>query len=149
MKKELVKYLRPFSSKLVRGYDSRNRTNIVVFVRADENDDYIVGKVDKGGYDEKAGCWISKLEEEKISVSEVFPCDKIRFITPRYEALFEVNNLDMVLLDGQPVRVIAVDGGDIYHFRFDLPGVMGSVWHICEFAEKQNEHGNRVKQIDA
>ncbi|AOY74734.1 pentapeptide repeat-containing protein [Clostridium formicaceticum] len=62
---------------------------------------------------------------------------KVRFIRSNYETIFEVNDGDMVLIDGQLRKVNYMDE---YHFNFDG----GKCYHIWEFAEKVNPQGNRV-----
>lgn len=94
---------------------------------------------------------IGSDEEVQLEVTSITPADKVRFIAPHYKLLFEVKNLECVLLDGEIRRVIAFEGGEVYHFGFDLPNAKSNsyvkCWHICEFAEKFNPNGDRVKPI--
>lgn len=69
---------------------------------------------------------------------------KIRFITPNYENLFEVE-------DGQEVKLTHSDGTEIvkpckyiddYHFYFG-----NTCYHICEFAEKVYRNSAKVSPI--
>lgn len=78
----------------------------------------------------------------KLSVDSIKPIDKIRFITPRYEEIFAVNNLDSVYFVSKILQVVWYDD---YHFAFFENGKIGKVWHICRFAENFNENGKMIR----
>jgi hypothetical protein len=161
MEKELIKLMRAYTTKLVRiGTATRRCEDIMRYLRPDENDgNYIIVEADKGYYDNNARCWKKDLQEERIAVKDVEPCIKIRFITPDYITLFEATDFDMVEFDTYSFdrsagyiksgtelrRVIADDCGtddlSAYHFHFEN----GECYHICEFAEKVNPNGDRVR----
>lgn len=70
---------------------------------------------------------------------------KIKFITPVYEELFSVN-------DGESVRLVDEYGNeqiiccsyvDEYHFMEDGKWT----WHICEFAERNENEGYVVSPV--
>lgn len=67
---------------------------------------------------------------------------KIRFITPRYEELFKIE-------DGEEIRIIYPDGDSITRVCEFMDEthlkVGGYVYHICEFAEKMKLAGNKVE----
>ena len=77
--------------------------------------------------------------------------DKIRFITPHYDLLFEVENNGIVLYKGQKRKVVA-DDSPVYHFHFaDVETNKSTSWtaHICEFAERVNASGREVVPLDS
>ena len=77
---------------------------------------------------------------ELISLTNMDPADKIRFITSDYKTLFEVNNLDFVKVNGEEKRAIFLDS---HHFKFEneIP------YHICEFAEICERHNAKVEPV--
>lgn len=150
MEKELVKYLREYSANVQCLETAERYTYLGV---SPTNPDFmLVRRKAHLSWDEENGCtvWL-KDEDIEVDIASVIPYDTVPFITPRYERLFVVKNLDCVLFDGKVVRVVAMDSSDsdsAYHFRFEpINGSEGSYgcWHICEFAERVNEGGNRVK----
>jgi hypothetical protein len=88
------------------------------------------------------GATASEIEYHRQQIEEALHIPdmakkKIRFITPDYNTLFEVNHGDKVLMDGKPRVVNYMD-----ETHFNLDG--GECWHICQFAERVNPQGNRV-----
>ena len=78
--------------------------------------------------------------EEAVSVAEVIPCDKVRFINPDYQKKFEVDNFADVLVNGEKRTVAYIDD---YHFQF----IGGCVYHICQFAELCSMNGIEVSKL--
>jgi hypothetical protein len=70
----------------------------------------------------------SKNYEVELRITELEPANKVRFITPNYEELFTITDLDYILVNGELRRVIYLDE---YHFQFEK----GNVYHICQWAE--------------
>ncbi|MCC8045823.1 MAG: hypothetical protein LIP12_10040 [Clostridiales bacterium] len=81
---------------------------------------------------------------ETLKLSDCVPADKIRFITPQYETLFEVPDLGRVKVNGEIRRVNWVDD---FHFEFIEPRYSGC-YHICEFAEIAKMNGLKIEKID-
>ncbi len=75
-----------------------------------------------------------------LPVADIEPCNRVRFITPNYDTLFEVTDFDTVKVNGEVRRVYSLDD---YHFGF----VGGAVFHICEFAELCQRNGLSVEPI--
>lgn len=75
-----------------------------------------------------------------LNLSDIEPSNKIRFITPNYDTLFEVTDLKTVKVNGEVRRVYYLDD---CHFGF----VGGAVYHICEFAELCKRNGIKVEQM--
>ena len=78
---------------------------------------------------------------ETLFIDSVVPHNKIRFITPDYKELFEVKDLEDVLINGEPHKVAYIDEA---HFTFvgESLALYGGCLHICQFAEicERNKH---------
>lgn len=81
-----------------------------------------------------------KVMVATLKCENIVPTDKVKFITPHYDTLFEVANLGNVRFNGEVKRVIFLDG---YHFIFEG----GSGFHICQFAELAEEYGWKVEPV--
>lgn len=77
-----------------------------------------------------------------LTISEVEPEDKIRFIASDYDTRFVVPNLGLIRMNGEARQVFAYDE---CHFGFiqrdytekpDGKNHSASCYHICEFAER-------------
>lgn len=77
----------------------------------------------------------------EVKCDDVSTADKVRFITPNYETLFEVKNLGKVLLNGKVRQVFFIDE---CHFGFVENG---NIYHICEFAELAEKHNAKVEPL--
>lgn len=76
---------------------------------------------------------------EVLRCSDISPANKVRFITSKYEELFEVEDLGTVIFDGKGKKVVYLDE---YHFMFADTQV---VYHVCEFAERAERTGSVVE----
>ena len=81
-----------------------------------------------------------KVMVATLKCENIVPTDKVKFITPHYDTLFEVANLGNVRFNGEVKRVIFLDG---YHFIFEG----GSGFHICQFSELAEEYGWKVEPV--
>ena len=80
--------------------------------------------------------FITELKCDNVSTA-----DKVRFITPNYENLFEVKNLGKVLVNGKAKPVYYIDE---CHFGFIEHGC---IYHICELAELAERNGIKVEPL--
>ena len=83
---------------------------------------------------------------ETVSIDSVVPYNKVRFITPDYKPLFEVNDLDDVLINGEPHKVAYIDET---HFTFvgESMALYGGCLHIDQFAEICARNGHAVAVV--
>jgi len=162
MKREYIKLMRPYSTRLVVKGQFDKRGNVLVFVRCvREKDGIIVIRRDYGKYDRDINVWVEDIREEMVCVDELCGCTKIPFRTVDGMNLFFVREFNCVMFErmklndaGDSVydctdvrRVIAdgfTDGDWAYHFHFEDSG---EIYHVDEFASKINPHGNRVRPI--
>jgi len=156
MDRTLIKLMRPYITRLVRkDVSTRYHSDIMRYLRPDtDNDGYIIVESDKGFFDDERYIWVKDFREERIAAEDVEPCIKVRFITPEYKTIFEVTDFGFVKFDTYDnrtvvKRVIADDCGsdDLSACHFHFEGDF--CWHICEFAERVNPNGNRVRPVIA
>ncbi len=92
---------------------------------------------EKGEYNLYCYCYYKSWLDSHMKMAE----KGIRFITPHYEEKFRIP-------DGDKVRITLNDGSyfdevcryiDDYHVE-----IGSSLYHICEFAERMEENGNKV-----
>jgi hypothetical protein len=88
-----------------------------------------------------------KIYEEKLKISDVMPYDKIRFITSGYETLFEVRDLENILVNGKAHKVAYLDET---HFTFVGKSInlYAGCLHIRQFAEICERNGHKVEKIN-
>lgn len=79
-----------------------------------------------------------------LNCENIVPIDKVRFITPHYDTLFEVANLEKVSFNDTIKRVVYLDE---CHFTFEDGAGMYGCFHICQFAELAEQNGWTVKPI--
>lgn len=76
-----------------------------------------------------------------LPADEIVPSDKVRFITSKYETLFEVMNFGFIRENGKIKQVYFMDP---YHFAFVDSGVC---WHICQYAEACERVGHKRDKV--
>ena len=88
--------------------------------------------------------------EVLLLIEEIESADFVRFISPKYDTLFRMRNLDYVLYKGE--KYLVAGYGDDYHMS--LHRVMedgsfgyGGIYHICEFAEMCARYGITVAPL--
>jgi len=153
MKREYIKLMRPYLTRLIEKGQSDKHGKALVFVRCvSEKDGIIAVRKDYG---------IMGTREVMICVDELYGCTKIPFRTADGKNLFFVREFNCVYFERMKLndagdsiydctdvrRVIAddcTDGNWAYHFHFEDNG---EVYHVDEFAGKVNPQGNRVKPI--
>jgi hypothetical protein len=75
--------------------------------------------------------------ETELSISDIEPANKIRFITSDYKEIFIITDFDSVLVNGELRKVIYLDE---YHFQFEK----GNCYHICQWAEICEKNGIEI-----
>ncbi len=90
----------------------------------------------KGEYNLYCHCYVRQWLERHMRQAE----KGIRFITPDYKELFRIADGDKIryYTPGGEVREPVCRYIDDYHFETQSPG-FGSLYHICEFAERYTE----------
>lgn len=104
------------------------------------------------GFRERFPRNIEEVKQERISyetelkVSDITPCDKIRFIDSSYNTKFEIKNFGRVKVGKEIRRVVYIDD---YHFYLmdTKTEKTGVCYHICQFAEQCENQGIEVQQI--
>lgn len=121
------------------GAESRNEYG----VRADtEKHTYLMRLCpDKGEYNLYCYCYRRDWFEDHLKRAE----RGIRFIDPRYNELFRLNDGDKICItysDGEK-NIETCRYIDDYHVE-----VGGNIFHICEFAERMEQNGNKVTPVN-
>lgn len=105
----------------------------------DKNEAKILTYLEK--VDERLKCVDNNGNSYEIGYTGLETINKVNFITPSYEILFAVWDLDKVSFRGEETIVVYIDS---HHFKFKN----SAAWHICQFAEAVNYSGKEVIHIN-